>query len=82
MNGVQRTGVSGFLGLAAAAAAIWSLWPTERCISTVALGGKNRKSCTNVLGLPADEPVALTVAVVAGFAVAVVAWRLLRRRSR
>lgn len=83
MTNLQRTAVSGFVGLAATATAIWLLWPTDRCISTLMLpADKNRKSCTNLLGLPADEPVALTIAVLAGSAAAAVAWRLLRRRPR
>ncbi len=82
MSRVQRSAVSAFLGLVAAAPVAWLLWPTERCISTLVLpADRNRKSCTNVLGLPADEPVALAIAVVAGLAVAILLWRFLRRRA-
>lgn len=70
-----------FVGLVAAGAAALLLWPTEWCITTVALGGKNRKSCMNLLGLRAEEPVALSIAVVTGLAVAIFLWRFLTRRA-
>ena len=82
MTKLQRAAASAVAGLVAAAALAWLLWPTTHCISTLVLPAhKNRKTCTNVLGLPANESLALGVSVVAGFAVAILLWRGLSRRA-
>ncbi len=52
------------------------LWPTSDCVRTVVGGAENVPSCTSVIGLPAHE----VAASVIGALVAIVVWRLLRRR--
>ena len=83
MSGLQRTSLSALVGLGATAAVAWVLWPTTNCIRTLELPvDRNQKSCTSVFGLPADESLALAIAVVAGLVAAFLLSRFLWRRAR
>jgi hypothetical protein len=82
MSNVQRTAVSAFVGLVAAAVTAWLTWPTTNCIRTLELpADRNRKSCTSVLGLPTDESLALAIAVIVGLVVAFLLSRFVWRRQ-